>query len=72
MDSVLNDKAKKIIVPLLFKFKRLINQPTTRHSYNETIGVNVSDYDGSITPEVLKPRTLSNVKTVNESEGGED
>jgi len=72
MDSMHNDKASGIIVPLLFKFKRLIRKPTTRYSYNEAIGVNMSNYGGSITPEVLKSRTLANIKTVNESEGGED
>lgn len=65
--------AKEEIVPLLFKFKQLINKPTTCYYFNDVMGVNTLECNGSIIPEVLMPGSLSRIKTqAKDVDGSED
>jgi len=64
---------KNEIVPLLFKFKQLINKSTTCYCFNDAMGVNTLEFNGSIIPEVLMPGSLSRIKTqAKDVDGAED
>jgi len=69
MEVLEDSTAKPKIVPLLFKFRQMIDKPMISYRYDEIRGVNIADYNGKEIPEVLLPSTLSRIKTTNKSSG---